>query len=92
MMLSARALLDRTPNPTRAEIKQALAGNLCRCTGYTQIVEAVELAIADAAGTPPTPPHWARFSPDGAAPRTVSRPATTADDGGRAVRNPESAR
>jgi aerobic-type carbon monoxide dehydrogenase small subunit (CoxS/CutS family) len=44
MMLSAAALLERTPRPTREEIKAALAGNLCRCTGYTQIVDAVEVA------------------------------------------------
>ena len=46
MLLSARSLLDENPRPTRDEIKKALAGNLCRCTGYTKIVEAVELAAA----------------------------------------------
>jgi aerobic-type carbon monoxide dehydrogenase small subunit (CoxS/CutS family) len=45
MMLSARALLAHTPRPTRDEIRAALAGNLCRCTGYTQILEAVEACI-----------------------------------------------
>jgi carbon-monoxide dehydrogenase small subunit len=44
MILSAKALLDRNPNPTRDEIKRALGGNLCRCTGYVKIIEAVELA------------------------------------------------
>jgi aerobic-type carbon monoxide dehydrogenase small subunit (CoxS/CutS family) len=44
MMLSAAALLERNPSPTREEIKQALSGNLCRCTGYTQILDAVEVA------------------------------------------------
>src|SRR4051794_28886637 len=44
MMLSAVALLARNPKPTRDEIKQALSGNLCRCTGYTQILDAVEVA------------------------------------------------
>jgi aerobic-type carbon monoxide dehydrogenase small subunit (CoxS/CutS family) len=44
MMLSARALLDHTPHPCREDIEQALGGNLCRCTGYTKIVEAVEMA------------------------------------------------
>ena len=58
MMLSARALLDRNPCPTRAQIREALAGNLCRCTGYTQIFEAVELAIADSLGVPPAPRAW----------------------------------
>lgn len=44
MMLSAAALLEKNPQPNRAEIKEALAGNLCRCTGYTQIITAVEVA------------------------------------------------
>ncbi len=42
MLISARALLDRNPRPTEDEIKAALLGNLCRCTGYTRIVEAVK--------------------------------------------------
>ncbi|HEV8114251.1 MAG TPA: (2Fe-2S)-binding protein [Planctomycetota bacterium] len=58
MMLSARALLDRNPCPTRPEIRDALAGNLCRCTGYTQIFEAVELAIAESLGVAPAPRSW----------------------------------
>lgn len=41
MMLSARALLDHNPNPTLDDIRAALAGNLCRCTGYTKILESV---------------------------------------------------
>ena len=44
ILITARALLDREPSPTRDQIKEALAGNLCRCTGYLQIVEAVESA------------------------------------------------
>ena len=44
MVMSAYALLAKTPRPTRAEIRQALKGNLCRCTGYQQIVDAVLLA------------------------------------------------
>lgn len=63
MMLSARALLRRNPNPTRHEIQDALSGNLCRCTGYTQIVEAVETAVAEAAGTAPPTPAWAEDHP-----------------------------
>jgi CO/xanthine dehydrogenase Mo-binding subunit/aerobic-type carbon monoxide dehydrogenase small subunit (CoxS/CutS family) len=46
MLLAAKALLDRRPDPSRAEIVEALEGNLCRCTGYTRIVMAVELAAA----------------------------------------------
>ncbi|HEV3350324.1 MAG TPA: 2Fe-2S iron-sulfur cluster-binding protein, partial [Methylomirabilota bacterium] len=44
ILLTAEALLEETPTPTRDEIKHALAGNLCRCTGYTKILDAVELA------------------------------------------------
>ena len=44
MIMSAKALLDRNPNPTRDEIKEAIAGNLCRCTGYEQIINAIEAA------------------------------------------------
>jgi carbon-monoxide dehydrogenase small subunit len=42
VIMTAKALLDRNPNPSRQEIKEATAGNLCRCTGYNQIVEAIE--------------------------------------------------
>lgn len=41
-IMSAKALLDRNPHPTREEIKTAISGNLCRCTGYQQLVEAIE--------------------------------------------------
>ncbi|MGB9660510.1 MAG: (2Fe-2S)-binding protein [Moorellaceae bacterium] len=44
MILAAKALLDKNPEPTRQEIATAISGNLCRCTGYTKILEAVELA------------------------------------------------
>ena len=43
-VMSTKALLDRNPNPSDQEIKEALAGNLCRCTGYVQILDAVKLA------------------------------------------------
>ncbi|GAB6171329.1 (2Fe-2S)-binding protein [Paradesulfitobacterium aromaticivorans] len=45
MILSAKALLDHNPNPDKAEIIDSLSGNLCRCTGYTKIVNAVENVI-----------------------------------------------
>lgn len=44
MLISARALLDRNPDPSEDEIREALVGNLCRCTGYLRIVEAVQEA------------------------------------------------
>ena len=44
ILLTAEALLERNATPTRDEVKEALAGNLCRCTGYTKILDAVELA------------------------------------------------
>jgi carbon-monoxide dehydrogenase small subunit len=44
MILSSKALLDRIPNPTEEEIKTGIAGNLCRCTGYVKIIEAVRHA------------------------------------------------
>lgn len=44
MILTAKALLDQNPQPTREEIVEALSGNLCRCTGYLKIFEAIELA------------------------------------------------
>jgi len=44
MIISAKALLDHNPHPTEDEIRDALSGNLCRCTGYRQIVKAVQMA------------------------------------------------
>jgi carbon-monoxide dehydrogenase small subunit len=46
ILLSARSLLETNPKPSRDEIREALAGNLCRCTGYTKILAAVELAAS----------------------------------------------
>ncbi len=44
MVLSAKALLDRDPDPSEETIKHAMSGNICRCTGYTRIIQAVQLA------------------------------------------------
>jgi carbon-monoxide dehydrogenase small subunit len=44
MILTAKALLDRNPHPTEDEIKEAIAGVICRCTGYVQIIEAIQAA------------------------------------------------
>lgn len=46
ILVTAKALLDANPSPSRDQIKEALSGNLCRCTGYLQIIEAVEAAAA----------------------------------------------
>jgi len=51
MILSAKALLDRNPDPTEEEIREAIAGNLCRCTGYVNIVRAIKAAAGQEAST-----------------------------------------
>ena len=51
MILSSKALLDRNDNPTEDEIKEALAGNFCRCTGYAKIVKAVREAASQTTAT-----------------------------------------
>lgn len=51
-LLAAKELLDKSPAPSREQIKEALSGNLCRCTGYIKIYEAVELAAARLRGEP----------------------------------------
>jgi carbon-monoxide dehydrogenase small subunit len=47
ILLTAKALLEDNPRPTRDEIRQSLSGNLCRCTGYTKIIQAIELAVKE---------------------------------------------
>ena len=54
MVLAAWALLERSPNPTEEEIREALVGNLCRCTGYVKTVDAVSLAATRLAAGAPT--------------------------------------
>jgi carbon-monoxide dehydrogenase small subunit len=51
MILSARALLDKNPSPSEEEIRRALSGNLCRCTGYQKIISAVARVAQDHAGS-----------------------------------------
>jgi aerobic-type carbon monoxide dehydrogenase small subunit (CoxS/CutS family) len=46
VILSAKALLDENPDPTRHDVRDALSGNLCRCTGYTKLIDAVQEAAA----------------------------------------------
>lgn len=52
MILSAKALLDKNPHPSETEIRRAISGNLCRCTGYQAIVDAVHAVHAISANTP----------------------------------------
>lgn len=49
MIISAKCLLEKNPNPTELEIREAIEGNLCRCTGYAKIVEAIQAAAKDMA-------------------------------------------
>jgi len=48
MVVAARALLDANPNPSQDEIKEWMLGNLCRCTGYYQIIESIQGAAGEA--------------------------------------------
>ena len=50
-IMSAKALLDRNPNPTEDEIKEGISNNLCRCTGYVQIIDAIDAAASAEGGT-----------------------------------------
>src|SRR5262250_2110910 len=63
-LLTAKALLEENPKPTLSEIKEALAGNLCRCTGYIKIFEAVELAAAWMRGEPAQPRRETLYGAD----------------------------
>ena len=53
MLIATQALLDANPNPTEHEVREAIGGNLCRCTGYQQIVDAIKLAAAKRARNAP---------------------------------------
>lgn len=53
IIVAAKALLDRNPRPSEADVREALSGNLCRCTGYGQIVEAIQIAAERMRETPP---------------------------------------
>jgi carbon-monoxide dehydrogenase small subunit len=70
-LLTAKELLETNDSPTRDEIKEALAGNLCRCTGYIKIYEAVELAAARMRGEDQQPSHESIYGSDLTVPETV---------------------
>jgi|HubBroStandDraft_3_1064219.scaffolds.fasta_scaffold53655_2 aerobic-type carbon monoxide dehydrogenase small subunit (CoxS/CutS family) len=77
LLMAAKALLAGNPRPSADEIRAALAGNLCRCTGYHKIVEAVEWAAARLRGEEGTPPREVFYGspPPDAAPASLSFPA-----------------
>lgn len=54
-IMTSKALLDRQPNPSEQEIKEAISGNLCRCTGYIKIVDAIQTAAKELAPEPSQP-------------------------------------
>jgi carbon-monoxide dehydrogenase small subunit len=58
MIMSSIALLEQNDSPDEAEIRHSIEGNLCRCTGYHNIVRAVEYAAARMRGEEPPPPDW----------------------------------
>lgn len=58
MIMAGAALIADNPNPTEAEIRHGIEGNLCRCTGYHNIVKAIEYAAARARGDEPAPAEW----------------------------------
>ena len=58
MIMSAAAILEQNDNPSESEIRHGLEGNLCRCTGYHNIVRAVEYAASRIRGEEPAPPEW----------------------------------
>jgi aerobic carbon-monoxide dehydrogenase small subunit len=64
MLITAVELLESNPNPSRAEIREAVGGNLCRCTGYQTIVESIELAARKLAALRPPPRQAAVKAPE----------------------------
>jgi carbon-monoxide dehydrogenase small subunit len=72
-LIAAKALLDQVPHPTRAEVEEGLAGNLCRCAGYEQIIEAV-MAAAKGAGSTGAESAAPRAAPAPARPDPASTP------------------
>ena len=65
ILVTAKALLDHNVTPTRDEVREAISGNLCRCTGYIKILDAIELAAARLRGDAPTAAAGSRPHGDG---------------------------
>jgi len=89
-LLTAKALLEENPKPTLSQIREALAGNICRCTGYVKIFEAVELAAAWMRGEAAEPKKESLYGYDfdesGLLPvLSPSPPASTGGEGGRGI-------
>jgi len=95
MLMSATALLDKAPSPTRDEIKLAISGNLCRCTGYGRIVDAIERAACIRRGETPAPvPDGGAVGPkigELAMPGTEHAPPPLTANSARRSRRPASA-
>jgi len=94
MILNTKALLARRPNPTEEEVRDMLAGNYCRCTGYHKVVEAVLAAAANVErpNVPVAPPFRARPERSEGAARAGLKPGATAANGRGGARRKKSAR
>jgi carbon-monoxide dehydrogenase small subunit len=79
MMMTAVALLQRTPHPSEGEIRNAISGNLCRCTGYVNIVKAIQYAAGTQSDTQAAAPPAAQAAPEpvGAVGASASGPSAT---------------
>lgn len=62
MIMAAVALIEENDDPTEAEVRHSIEGNLCRCTGYQNIVSAIRYAAAVTRGETPEPPEWEEFA------------------------------
>ena len=85
MMITARALLDENPDPTTAEIREAISGQLCRCTGYENIVRAIRWAAEPPRDRDRRAPRRCRHDDDRTAPGGNGRLRSENPQGGRAI-------
>ncbi|MFD1684732.1 (2Fe-2S)-binding protein [Halobellus litoreus] len=82
MLMAGKALLDENPDPDEAEIREAISGNLCRCTGYQNIVKSIEYAADELAAQPATDGGTAAVEPGSSADVAANAPGTTGDADG----------